>query len=454
MHVDRDFRNNRGQELRVSCITWNTAECTPPSELKKLISSNPRACPDIIAIGLQEIFIANLSGIGLGEDAWNSAIKEALETLVDSFILIKTIRMWNMQLLIWVRLPWLHYVHNVETSYTRTNFGGLLGSKGAVSIRFEIGQTSICFVNSHLTAHLQYVNERIKDYDDIIETQTFKNSTNIMDHDYVYWLGDLNFRINELDKTAIEKSIDLGEYRSLLEKDQLRNAMRDGLIFVGFDEGNINFAPTYKFDLKSDKYDSGPKKRKPAYTDRILFYASDFSTDDDVNKVFKTQVMEYRANFDETFRISDHRPVNANFQSIVYPHFLPIIKFAVRSYFTGDITVSYYVDNRAYKPSSWDWIALINAKSKTLTDYVTYKYAPKGQPLSFNGRTRHITTIKLPEELIGATAFFVYWSYFSDSPLAISESFKIFGKRAQTNPSDDGWSDSGTCSSVDISDSD
>lgn len=32
--------------------------------------------------------------------------------------------------------------------------------------------------------------------------------------------------------------------------------------------------------------------------------------------------------------------------------------------------------------------------------------------------------------------------------------FQIFSKRVQANPSDDGWSDSGTCSSVDISDSD
>lgn len=38
---------------------------------------------------------------------------------------------------------------------------------------------------------------------------------------------------------------------------QLQNAMKDKLIFVGFEEGNINFPPTYKFDLKSEIYDSG-----------------------------------------------------------------------------------------------------------------------------------------------------------------------------------------------------
>ena len=32
--------------------------------------------------------------------------------------------------------------------------------------------------------------------------------------------------------------------------------MRDGLIPAGFDEGPINFAPTYKFDKGTDTYDT------------------------------------------------------------------------------------------------------------------------------------------------------------------------------------------------------
>ncbi|CAD5111163.1 DgyrCDS500 [Dimorphilus gyrociliatus] len=363
---NRDLYMKGGQELRVSCITWNTAECTPPPELEKLVKYNPREYPDVIAIGLQEIYIANLSVVGLGEDLWTSAIKEALGALAESFILIKTIRMWNMQLLVWIRLPWLHYVHNIETSYTRTNFGGLLGSKGAVSVRFEIGQTSICFVNSHLTAHLQHVNERIRDYDDIIETQTFKNSTNILDHDYIYWLGDLNFRINNLDKKTIEDHITSNEYDQLLANDQLKKSMNEGLIFLGFKEGPINFPPTYKFDVNSDKYDTGSKQRKPAYTDRILYYTSSYSSDDDVNKSFNVLPMEYRAKMDSIFQRSDHRPVIANFRSIVYAHFIPRIKFAIQPIVAGDINISYYVDNGAYKPSSWDWIALVDVNCQRI----------------------------------------------------------------------------------------
>ena len=37
---------------------------------------------------------------------------------------------------------------------------------------------------------------------------------------------------------------------------QLRNAMNSGLILVDFQEGPLHFQPTYKFDKKTDTYDT------------------------------------------------------------------------------------------------------------------------------------------------------------------------------------------------------
>ena len=60
---------------------------------------------------------------------------------------------------------------------------------------------------------------------------------------------------------------------SLLSHDQLRAQQRLGKAFHdGWREGEINFLPTYKYDVGSvGMFDSGEKKRSPSWCDRILF---------------------------------------------------------------------------------------------------------------------------------------------------------------------------------------
>ena len=61
------------------------------------------------------------------------------------------------------------------------------------------------------------------------------------------------------------------KYSDLLTCDQLVQEQSAGNVFQEFREGTINFAPTYKYDLFSDDYDTSEKCRVPAYCDRILF---------------------------------------------------------------------------------------------------------------------------------------------------------------------------------------
>lgn len=65
----------------------------------------------------------------------------------------------------------------------------------------------------------------------------------------------------------------------------------------------LHFKPTYKFDIDSDVYDSGRKKRVPAWTDRILFVERGMTC------------LGYDADF--ALRSSDHRPVYASFHCSV-----------------------------------------------------------------------------------------------------------------------------------------
>lgn len=66
-------------------------------------------------------------------------------------------------------------------------------------------------------------------------------------------------------------------------------------------EGEINFAPTYKFDKGTNDYDTSKKQSVPSYCDRICF------TDND-----RMKLLEY-TNV-PTIMFSDHKPVHATFQ--------------------------------------------------------------------------------------------------------------------------------------------
>lgn len=85
----------------------------------------------------------------------------------------------------------------------------------------------------------------------------------------------------------------------LRDRDQLLKARKAKHVFEGFEEGGINFRPTFKFDPHSTRYDTSAKARVPAWCDRIMFKPQGVT----LNK------------YDAIFAVhhSDHRPVFATF---------------------------------------------------------------------------------------------------------------------------------------------
>jgi inositol polyphosphate 5-phosphatase INPP5B/F len=89
----------------------------------------------------------------------------------------------------------------------------------------------------------------------------------------VFWLGDLNYRIN-MDDAEIRKKIQEQSYVELLANDQLLLQQQKAMAFEEFVEAPINFAPTYKYDTGTTNYDTSEKRRAPAWCDRILWRGS------------------------------------------------------------------------------------------------------------------------------------------------------------------------------------
>lgn len=74
-----------------------------------------------------------------------------------------------------------------------------------------------------------------------------------------------------MDREKVKALVSKQEWSTLLQKDQLTQGKMAGDVFVGYHEGEIRFAPTYKYDLFSEEYDTSEKMRIPSWTDRVLW---------------------------------------------------------------------------------------------------------------------------------------------------------------------------------------
>lgn len=189
------------------------------------------------------------------------------------------------------------------------------GNKGAVAIRMSCYGCSVCIINSHLAAHDEMLEERINDYQRIKEATHFsvKVSKRIFEHDYVFWFGDLNFRLynptNNYTPEEIAEMVKRDKLPELMKNDQLSTIMCEGRAFSELVERLPQFPPTFKFVHDSNEYDM---KRRPAWCDRILYKAK--------TKILKNcslhlEQISYKSH--PSYKISDHKPVSSEFKIVV-----------------------------------------------------------------------------------------------------------------------------------------
>lgn len=122
----------------------------------------------------------------------------------------------------------------------------------------------------------------------------------VLDSESCILNGDLNYRIDAMSRDTIVSSIKQQSFAKALERDQLLLSKNKypGFRLRSFNEGQISFAPTYKYDVGSDNYDTSEKRRAPAWCDRILYRG-------------EVRQLEYRRH---EVRTSDHRPVSSRFE--------------------------------------------------------------------------------------------------------------------------------------------
>ncbi|ALC49830.1 Ocrl, partial [Drosophila busckii] len=289
------------KDIIIYCATWNVnnkpCQQGGARALERWLARS-QVVPDIYAIGLQEVdTTANALFKGAQTQEYVSMwIRTMLDSVHDGvqYEALQTARLDGIMLTVFVRKSLHpHILRCRANTVPRGVFFNTMGNKGGVGVSLQLGsEANFCFINSHLAAHMKLVDERNEDYKAIANNMHFDDGRTIKDHDHIFWLGDLNYRINEpYGRASLEMR---------LQNDQLRQEMSMDKCFSGYTEGEIRFEPTYKYDVGTDEYDSSDKQRAPAYCDRILW------------KGVRIEQLAYNSVMD--IRHSDHKPVYAIFK--------------------------------------------------------------------------------------------------------------------------------------------
>ena len=103
-----------------------------------------------------------------------------------------------MMLCIFVKTPHMNHVKNLQAVSKPTGIANIIGNKGGMMVSFSIYNTSFCFISSHLAAKPHNVELRRSNYYDLIMNLRtgVTEIESIFQFDYVFWFGDMNFRVD------------------------------------------------------------------------------------------------------------------------------------------------------------------------------------------------------------------------------------------------------------------
>ncbi|KAI7868069.1 Endonuclease/exonuclease/phosphatase [Spinellus fusiger] len=342
------------EDTTILVCSWN-ADALKPKGLDESDHCEIRAWlrsankPDIVSIGIQEIvdlsskrntariLIKSHTKGDILKDAndqlfhryklWYDYLLAAMEEVygVKSYVAIKTQHLVGLFSCVFVKHEKKFRIKECQATVVKTGLKfmkkSVHGNKGGIAIRFIYNDSPLCFVNCHLAAGQDHVNQRNKDSQDILENARFDSipfyhtfsdgldGHQILDHDMCFFSGDLNYRLDtNRDKVLdIISGTDNPAAWEVLEKyDQLNKERKTNPWFplLSFREAPILFEPTYKYDPRTTNYDSSQKKRVPSWCDRILFRTNEYGPSLDIIYYKRHEVLS-----------SDHRPISAAFNT-------------------------------------------------------------------------------------------------------------------------------------------
>ena len=308
--------HGKKEKTRIHVASWNVNGCDPPSSAAFYDTWLGLAhCPDVIIACLQEMCDLRSTDqlLTQHDEKWERAFKLSIPNNME---LIDRDSLVGLGLFIFAKRA---TIKHVQTAHVKTGMRGRHGNKGAIGTRFFIGnhkhQVSVCVINCHLAAGQVNTSDRNADLAMIMRSMRFNELffkdddhhraikyTNPHEHDHVIVAGDLNYRLDGIDRDAACKLGRDGCVQDLLKHDQFR---RQSIYLNHFVESEITFSPTYKYDPGTNVFDTSEKERVPSYCDRIIQMRNDHK--DSMIKMVKYDSVPMMT-------LSDHKPILGHFE--------------------------------------------------------------------------------------------------------------------------------------------
>ncbi|KAJ4377325.1 hypothetical protein N0V83_000150 [Neocucurbitaria cava] len=343
----RDAEYCEFRELSARVMTWN-AGATKPTTLRQNEDRNffreiiePENPPDILVFGFQELVDLEDKKITAKSifkrkkhketsehehmshqyRAWRDHLVRVLDehSPDQNYVLLHTANLVGLFTCVFIKASERGNIRDVCAAEIKLGFSGRVGNKGALVVRFFIDDSSLCFINCHLAAGQTQTVHRNNDAAAIMENAPLPKNRSpsdcanffvgggdgsmILDHEICILNGDLNYRIDAMPRNTVVAAVQQGNLAKLLERDQLLLSRKrnPGFRLRAFNEAPINFAPTYKYNVGTDDYDTSEKQRSPAWCDRLLYRG-----------MGRIKQVDYRRH--DSIKVSDHRPVSGKFK--------------------------------------------------------------------------------------------------------------------------------------------
>ncbi|XP_032713406.1 phosphatidylinositol 3,4,5-trisphosphate 5-phosphatase 1 isoform X1 [Lontra canadensis] len=308
--------------------TWNMGNAPPPKKITSwfLSKGQGKTRDDSADYIPHDIYVIGTQEDPLGEKEWLEILKHSLQEITSmTFKTIAIHTLWNIRIVVLAKPEHENRISHICTDNVKTGIANTLGNKGAVGVSFMFNGTSLGFVNSHLTSGSEKKLRRNQNYMSILRFLALGdkklspfNITHRFTH--LFWLGDLNYRVElpTWEAEAIVQKIKQQQYADLLSHDQLLMERKEQKVFLHFEEEEITFAPTYRFErLTRDKYAytkqkaTGMKYNLPSWCDRVLWKSY---------PLVHVVCQSYGSTSD--IMTSDHSPVFATFEAGVTSQFV------------------------------------------------------------------------------------------------------------------------------------